>query len=89
MDGAGDDRTRLDKAFRLAVSRTPDDFERKLVMQHLAESRAQYRADETAARALVSTGLAPEFEGGSVVEHAAWTTVARAILTLGETTTRN
>ena len=89
LDDARDDRARLDTAFRLAVSRSPDDFERKLVMQLLVDSRGQFRADEAAARALVSTGLAPEDDGVSVVEHAAWTTVARAILTLGETTTRN
>ncbi len=89
LDGSSDDKARLDTAFRLAVSRSPDDFERKLVMQLLAESREQFRADEAAARALVSTGLAPKDDEVSVVEHAAWTTVARAILTLGETTTRN
>ena len=89
LDGASGDRARLDTAFRLAVSRSPDDFERKLVMQLLAESREQFRADEAAARALVSTGLAPADDEVSAVEHAAWTTVARAILTLGETTTRN
>lgn len=89
LDGTRDDKARLDKAFRLAVSRSPDDFERKLVIQLLAESREQFRTDEAAARALVSTGLAPADEEVAVVEHAAWTTVARAILTLGETTTRN
>ena len=89
LDGTSDDMARLGRAFRLAVSRSPDDFERKLVMQLLAESREQFRADEAAARALVSTGLAPKDDQVSVVEHAAWATVARAILTLGETTTRN
>lgn len=89
LTGTSDDKRRLDRAFRLAVSRSPDDFERKLVMQLLAESREQFRADEAAARALVSTGLAPTDAKVSAVEHAAWTTVARAILTLGETTTRN
>lgn len=89
LGGTSDDKGRLDRAFRLAVSRSPDDFEQKLVMQLLAESREQFLTDEAAARALVSTGLAPKDENVSVVEHAAWTTVARAILALGETTTRN
>ncbi len=89
MAGASDDRSRLDEAFRLAVSRVPDDFERQLLTQLLAESRSQFRTDEASARALVSTGISPQPEQVSVSEHAAWTTVARAILTLGETTTRN
>ena len=86
---ADDDKARLDEAFRLAVSRTPDNVERQLLMQLLAASREQYRSDETAARALISTGLAPTSSEIPVAEHAAWTVVARAILTLGETTTRN
>ena len=89
MASANDDQDRLDVAFRLAVSRTPDDFERKLLTELLTASREQYRADEASAWALVSAGIAPKAEGVSVVEHAAWTVVARAILTLGETTTRN
>lgn len=86
---ANDDQARLDAAFQLAVSRLPDDFEREVLTKLLSKSREQYRSDETAARTLVSTGITPGTEGLSVVEHAAWTTVARAILTLGETTTRN
>ena len=89
MTFADDDHARLDVAFRLAVSRSPDDFERKMLTELLVASRSQYRSDEAAALALVSAGIAPKAEGGSVVEHAAWTAVARAILTLGETTTRN
>lgn len=89
MTSANDDQGRLDVAFRLAVSRSLEDFERDLLTELLVASREQYRADEASARALVSTGLAPKNDEVSVVEHAAWTTVARAILTLGETTTRN
>ena len=86
--GEGDD-ARLDVAFRLAVSRTPDDFERRLLTQLLVESRDQFTSNEVSARTLISTGVSPRAENISVTEHAAWTTVARAILTLGETTTRN
>jgi hypothetical protein len=89
LDGTNDDEARLDRAFRLAVSRTPDDFERKLIMRLLEVSREQYRSNETGARALVTTGLAPASSNVPAVEHAAWAAVARAILTLGETTTRN
>ena len=89
MTSAEDDQARLDFAFRLAVSRSLEDFERKLLTELLLASREQYRSDESSARALVSAGIAPKAEEVSVVEHAAWTAVARAILTLGETTTRN
>ena len=89
MTSANDDHARLDAAFRSAVSRSPEDFERKLLTELLVASRGQYRSDEASALALVSAGIAPNTDGGSVVEHAAWTAVARAILTLGETTTRN
>ncbi|MFT4555272.1 MAG: hypothetical protein ACI93T_001202 [Porticoccaceae bacterium] len=89
MTSAEDDQARLDVAFRLAVSRSLEDFERKLLTELLVASREQYRSDEASALALVSAGISPKAEGGSVVEHAAWTAVARAILTLGETTTRN
>jgi len=89
MASSNDDKGRLDVAFRLAVSRSLEDFERNLLTELLVASREQYRSDEASARALVSAGIAPKAEGGSVVEYAAWTAVARAILTLGETTTRN
>jgi len=89
MTSAEDDQARLDVAFRLAVSRSVEDFERELLTELLVASREQYRSNEASARALVSAGIAPKAEGVSVVEHAAWTAVARAILTLGETTTRN
>jgi hypothetical protein len=89
INTTNDDQTRLDAAFQIAVARTPDDFERELLNRLLTSSREQYRKDEAAARLLVTTGLAPAADKVPVVEHAAWTVVARAILTLGETTTRN
>jgi hypothetical protein len=89
INSAKDDKARLDTAFQLAVSRAPDDFERELVGRLLIASREQYRNDETAARSLVKIGLAPSADEIPIAEHAAWTVVARAILTLGETTTRN
>jgi hypothetical protein len=89
INDADNDEARLDEAFRLAVSRTPDNVERQLLMQLLAASREEYRQYEAAARSLVTTGLAPVADKIPIVEHASWTVVARAILTLGETTTRN
>ena len=83
------DSERLDAAFMLAVSRKPDAFERSVLSTLLIESRKQYQGHEKAARNFISAGIAPTPYGFEVTEHAAWTAVARAILTLGETTTRN
>ena len=52
-------------------------------------SVSRWAAVLAAVGALVTTGLAPTADKVPVVEHAAWTVVARAILTLAETTTRN
>ena len=89
INAVDDDAARFDAAFQLAVSRSPDDFERELLERLLAASRKYYHNDEAAARSLVATGLSPRADEIPVAEHAAWTAVARAILTLGETTTRN
>ncbi|NNM31116.1 MAG: hypothetical protein HKO57_16480 [Akkermansiaceae bacterium] len=55
----------------------------------LAFARKDFQARPEAAKALVSTGQAPVPADLDPVEHAAWTTAARAILNLAETFTRN
>ena len=49
----------------------------------------EFRTDPAAARKLISTGQAPPPKGIDTIEHASWTTVARAILNLSETYSRN
>jgi hypothetical protein len=80
--------SRLDFAFRQAVSRPPDPFERKMMEQLLAKSRSQYEATPPAAKELLGPHdvTAQEVD---VIEWAAWTAVARALLNLDETITRN
>jgi hypothetical protein len=80
---------RLDYAFRLAVSRTPDGFERKALAGLLETGTEQSRANPQAAKALVRTGQSRVPEDLDAVELAAWISVARAILNLNETITRN
>ena len=58
---------------------------RQLIDQHLVD----YRANPAAARALISTGVAPTPEGLDATELAAWTHVARVLLNLHETVTRS
>jgi hypothetical protein len=84
----GDPTTRLDSAFRRAVSRAPDAKERQLLTELLARSRDEYAAQPNQARQLIGVGQAPAADDLDAVEWAAWTHVARAILNLAETTTR-
>jgi mono/diheme cytochrome c family protein len=87
--GGPTDEARLDHAFRRAVSRRPDDFERATLVKLLASNRDQYHAARDAAEKLIHTGQAPVLPNIDDAELAAWTAVCRAILNLNETITRN
>jgi hypothetical protein len=80
---------RLNDAFKRALSRDPDSVEREQLTRLLMESRATFRKDAAAAGELVSVGLAKTPADLDPVELAAWTMVARAILNLNETISRN
>ena len=76
-------------AFRQAVSRLPDDDERRWLTTLRDVSRKEFAADAHAVDALLGVGLAPRPAGLDRTELAAWTIVARAILSMNETLTRN
>ena len=80
---------RLDFAFRLAVSRDPDDFERQILKELLEMNQKVYKADPEAAKGIIAVGLAPADKALDAVTLASWTAVARAILNFNETITRN
>ncbi len=80
---------RLEFAFRRAVSRSPDADELSLLSELLVASQERYRADRDAAQALLHTGQASVPSGVDIAELAAWSEVARAILNLSESITRN
>ena len=88
-EGGQEDRARLEFAYREALSRIPDEQETKIMGRLFALATKEFRADPTAARKLISTGQAPPPKGIDTIEHASWTTVARAILNLSETYSRN
>jgi mono/diheme cytochrome c family protein len=88
-EGGETDDTRLDHAFRLSVSRNPDEFERELLLELLNENRRQYRDDPASAEKLLEIGLSDLGRNGDAVELAAWTQLARAMLNMNETITRN
>ncbi|MEQ9412081.1 MAG: PSD1 and planctomycete cytochrome C domain-containing protein [Fuerstiella sp.] len=88
MPGESDER-RLNRAMRLATSRRPDADEMRILQSLVREADDYYRAHPEQARAAVEVGLAPRDGKLDPVEHATWTTVARALLNLDETMTRN
>ncbi|MCH7752653.1 MAG: DUF1553 domain-containing protein, partial [Planctomycetes bacterium] len=84
-----DDDQRLDFAYQQAVSRLPDDDERTLLTALLRQSFDYYDQAEDSAEALLRVGEAEIPSGLATADLAAWTTVARAVLNLAETSTRN
>jgi hypothetical protein len=80
---------RISWAWRRAVSREPEPEEAALLAALHTGHLEAYREDPAAARELVAVGKAPLPPGVDTAELAAWTSVARAILNLHETVTRN
>ncbi|WP_231740790.1 PSD1 and planctomycete cytochrome C domain-containing protein [Thalassoglobus neptunius] len=80
---------RIQFAFNECLSRNPDPVEQEILIDLLERSRKVYQQDVSAADQLLEVGLAPVEEVSNKAELAAWTTVARAILNLNETITRN
>ena len=81
---------RLTVGFELAVSREPDDHELATLERLLSEEQLYYASHPAAAKALIDSAdrgvdVTPAGSG----ELAAWTSVARAMVNLHETVTRN
>lgn len=88
LEGSTTDESRIAFAFRQAVSRRPTAQETSTVLALLNADRLHYQQDSDAARTLLQTGLAIPDPSLLAEELAAWTSVARAILNLNETTIR-
>ena len=89
---ASSTQQRLTFAFRHAVSRQPDQVEQQTLAELLAAERDRYAEDAEAVENLrTKNGLAEVKvpEDVEPAELAAWTSVARVILNLNETVTRN
>ncbi len=90
-DGGSDDATRLTFAFRHCVSRNPSTAEQKMLLSLLHQQRTKFAqpdakpwelvADDPAQPPTLPNGVAP-------ADAAAWTVVARVLLNLDETVTR-
>ncbi len=88
-DGGQDTAARLDWAYRRAVSRHVKPEEVKLLTALYEKHRAEFRADRAGAEKAVAVGQWRVPKDVDTAELAAWTSVARVILNLHETITRN
>lgn len=84
-----DPSARIDLVFRKALSRSPDEEERRALENLLAKTEGEYRSDVEAAREFAKNGIAAAPQDLDPVELASWTAVTRAVLNLNETMTRN
>jgi hypothetical protein len=88
-EGGPSAEDRLKWAYRQALSRPIRPEEVKILGELYRKHHEEYSADAKAAEALVSTGQKPLPGEVNIAELAAWTSVARVILNLHETITRN
>jgi hypothetical protein len=88
-DGGTTAPQRLRYAYRRALQREPSAAEAALLMDLYRSHFAQYQADAKAASALLNVGNAKPPADLHPAELAAWTSVARVILNLHETITRD
>ncbi|MFM9962085.1 MAG: PSD1 and planctomycete cytochrome C domain-containing protein [Planctomycetaceae bacterium] len=87
--GGSTTREKLDWAFRRAVSRPIKPAEAEVLERLLQAHLDEYKSDATAAGELLSVGAKPAPTDLDKPELAAWTSIARTILNLHETITRN
>ncbi len=80
---------RLNFAYEAALGRPPQPAEARLLADLYEKHRKHYASDEKAARALLEVGQSKPAAGIQPAELAACTSVARVILNLHETITRN
>ncbi len=89
LDQPGPVEARFRFAFREALQREPKQAELAVLNSLLSEFYDQYSADPAAASQIQTVGSAPGVEEATVIQYAAWTAVARTLLNLHETITRN
>jgi hypothetical protein len=87
-EGGPAPRSRMERAFRLALNRPPSREEVKVLEDLRLKHLAQYRQNPAEADKLLHVGARPVPEGVDHAELAAWTSVARTVLNLSETITR-
>lgn len=88
-EGGATEENRIRYAWRQVLTRQPEPAEQAVLSQIYQQHYAQYAADEAAAKGLLSVGEHPLPADVPPAELAAWTSVARTILNLHETITRD
>ena len=88
-DGGAPFPEKLAWAFRTALSRKAQPEEVRVVSELYTKHVNEYKCDKQAAQKVVSVGERPVPTDLDIVELAAWSSVARVILNLHETITRN
>jgi hypothetical protein len=90
INARGDsNESRIQWAFERALSRKPLTAESEVLLSQFAERREFFETNPNAALEFVSLAGQPSPETESIVELAAMTAVARTLLNLHETITRN
>jgi len=79
----------IQTAFRMALQRQASAEEVGILAKLYEQHRVHYEANAKDAQAVLGVGYAPVAKDISPAELAAWTSVARAIMNLHETITRN
>ncbi|MEX2671049.1 MAG: PSD1 and planctomycete cytochrome C domain-containing protein [Phycisphaeraceae bacterium] len=79
---------RVTRGFKLAVGRRPTSRELDVLRDLYAQQLQRYERDHEAARKTISVGKGARDDDIEPVFHAAWTTIARTILNLDETITK-
>ncbi len=83
------DQDRIEFAFRLVLSRSPDDVERSAMLDLLRVANESFTESPEEAEQLLSIGNWQWPESLARVDLASWTMVGRAMLNLAETFTRD
>lgn len=89
LQAAASDQQRIKSLFRAATSRAPDAEETAVLERLLAQARQAYADHPQQASQLLAVGLWQPAIDVEPSEWAAWTSLARAVLNLSETYTRN
>ena len=84
LTAGSDVNSRIDLAFRLVLSRQPDQKERETIQQILDEATQAFSEEPAAAEEYLTIGASPRDMALPPVELAAWTTAMSVLLNLDE-----
>lgn len=89
IQSADNTNARIRWVWRQVLSRNPNEREIGVLTRLVNENLEYYNSNPEAAKAMLTNGIAASPKDIEPVQVAAWTAVARAILNLNETITRN